>query len=129
MMAATFIRLKPADLGDRIDATYYRTDFVENARRLAESPIDSVKLRALTKSGRRAVYFSTSTLEAGVAPAEWVPFLTSDDFGADGFFIDINARRRVSPDFAAHYPNGRLRANELLVKVKGPNQITHVQGV
>lgn len=128
-MPATVTRIVPDLLKDRIDATFYRSEFVANEERLKRSAVGVARLNSLVKSGRRAVYFSTNTLENGNAPAEWVPFLTSDDFGADGFFIDINARRRVSPDFAAHYPNGRLRANELLVKVKGPNQITHVQGV
>jgi hypothetical protein len=120
-MTAMFTRIQHDLLKDRIDATFYSPEFVANEERLKRSAVGVGHLNSVVKSGRRAVYFSTSTLENGNAPAEWVPFLTSDDFGADGFFIDINARRRVSPDFAARYPNGRLRGNELLVKVKGPN--------
>ena len=123
-MAAMFTRIQHDLLKDRIDATFYSPEFVANEERLKRSEVGIGRLNSLVRSGRRAVYFSTNTLENGNAPAEWVPFLTSDDLGANGFFIDINARRRVSPDFAARYPNGRLRANELLVKVKGPNQIT-----
>lgn len=70
------------------------------------------------------MYFETSTREREVAPADWVPFLTSDDIADEGCSIDLDARRRVAPAFAAEYENGLLRANELLVKVKGPNQTT-----
>jgi type I restriction enzyme S subunit len=111
-------------LDDRIDATYYRPEYISNELRLRNSGLAIVPLKSLVKAGRRAVYFDTSTLDEAKAPPEWLPFLTADDFGADGFFLNLNARRRVSPDFASRYPNGMLRANELLVKVKGPNQIT-----
>ncbi|NLX97797.1 MAG: hypothetical protein GXY83_16660 [Rhodopirellula sp.] len=124
MMTATFAKLSGAMLTDRIDATYYRPEYIANEMRLRRSGLDIVPLSSLVKSGRRAVYFDTSTLEGAAAPSDWLPFLTADDFGADGFFLNLNARRRVSPGFAARYPNGLLRANELLVKVKGPNQIT-----
>jgi hypothetical protein len=63
-------------------------------------------------------------MQANEAPESWIPFLTADDLSDDGCSINLNARRRVSPDFAAEYPNGLLRGNELLVKVKGPNQTT-----
>ena len=123
-MGATFIRLNPERLNGRIDATYYRPQFVANEERLRTCGAHIQQLNNLIHSGRRAVYFSTSTMEREEAPDNWVPFLTSDDFGTEGFGIDLNARRYVSPEFADQYPNGRLRANELLVKVKGPNQIT-----
>jgi len=123
-MGATFIRLNPERLNGRIDATYYRAQFVANEERLRTCGAHIQQLNNLIHSGRRAVYFSTSTIEREEAPDNWVPFLTSDDFGTEGFGIDLNARRYVSPEFADQYPNGRLRANELLVKVKGPNQIT-----
>ena len=123
-MTATYAKLNGAMLGDRIDATYYRPEYIANELRLRESGLDVVPLSSLVTSGRRAVYFDTSTLEDTAAPSDWLPFLTADDFGADGFFLNLNARRRVSPVFGSRYPNGRLRANELLVKVKCPNQIT-----
>ena len=123
-MTATFARLNCHMLGDRIDATYYRSEYIANELRLHESGLDVVPLSSLVTSGRRAVYFDTSTREESAAPTDWLPFLTADDFGADGFFLNLNSRRRVSPDFGSRYPNGRLRVNELLVKVKGPNQIT-----
>lgn len=124
MMTATFTRLKGDAVTDRIDPTYYRPEYLANEMRLRNSGLNTVPLSSLVRSGRRAVYFHTSTLENGVAPPDWCPFLTADDFGADGFFLDTNARRRVAPEFALRYPNGALRGNELLVKVKGPNQIT-----
>ena len=123
-MTATFGRLNARYLVDRIDATYYRPEYIANELRLRNSGLEIVPLSSLVKSGRRAVYFDTSTLEEGAAPTDWLPFLTADDFGADGFLLNLNAKRRVSPEFASRYPNGVLRANELLVKVKGPNQIT-----
>ena len=123
-MTATFIRVNASLLNGRIDAMYYRPEFVENAQRVRRSQLTIRTLKELTQAGRRAVYFSTSTLERGAAPANWVPFLTADDLGADGFHIDFNARRWVAPEFADQYPNGELRSNELPVKVKVPNQIT-----
>lgn len=117
-------RVHVCELNRRIDATYYRSDFIENAERIRASGLRTRPFGDLITNGRRAVYFSTETLEADVAPAGWMPFLTSDDFAPDGFFVDFNTRRSVSPGFAARYPHGLLRDNELLVKVKGPNQIT-----
>ena len=124
MMEELSQRVSPNDLNVRIDATYYRPTFVRNHLRLRDSGLDLVSLSDVVTSGRRAVYFSTETLERESAPEAWVPFLTADDLGTAGFFVDIDARRAVSPSFADRYPNGQLRANELLVKVKGPNQIT-----
>jgi type I restriction enzyme, S subunit len=123
-MAAIFARLNGAILGSRIDATYYRPEYISNELRLRRSGLEVARLGSLVAEGRRAVYFGTSTLERDKAPDNWLPFLTADDLGSDGFFLDLDARRRVSPDFASRYPNGLLRANELLVKVKGPNQTT-----
>ena len=121
---ATFLRLKAEQLTDRMDAVYYRPSFVQNEDRLRNSSVGKTKLKSLVQNGRRAIYFSTSTMERNEAPESWVPFLTSDDLGDEGFFINLNSRRRVAPEFADKYLNGRLRANELLVKVKGPNQTT-----
>ena len=91
-------------LGGRIDATYYRPEYIANELRLRNSGLDVVPLKSLVKSGRRAVYFNTSTLEEKAAPPDWLPFLTADDFGPDGFLLNLHARRRVSPDFASRYP-------------------------
>lgn len=120
----SFIRLPPHALDGRIDATYYRPEFVANAHRLSSSSIGRAALSSLVADGRRTLYFGTTTLEADKAPADWVPFLTSDDLGDDGFFVETRARRRVAPSFLADYLGGRLRSGELLVKVKGPNQTT-----
>ena len=120
----TIVSLKPTQLENRFDAVYYGPDFLANHNRLVRSGIRTARLRNLVKNGRRAVYFSTDTIGADKAPDSWVPFLTSDDLSDDGCFVNLNAKRRVSPEFAAEYPNGRLRGNELLVKVKGPNQTT-----
>ncbi|MBK7773758.1 MAG: hypothetical protein IPL19_33015 [Sandaracinaceae bacterium] len=123
-MMGSFIRLPPRALDGRIDATYYRPEYVANAQRLASSAIGCSDLSSLVSNGRRTLYFGTTTLEGDEAPPDWVPFLTSDDLGDEGFFIETRARRRVSPAFLADYPAGRLRSGELLVKVKGPNQTT-----
>lgn len=120
----SFSRLQPNRLKNRLDAVYYQPMFLENEDRLLRSDIEISPLRNFVTEGRRAIYFSTQTLESEVAAESWVPFLTADDFGSDGFFIDLNSRRCVSPDFADEYPKGELRGNELLVKVKGPNQVT-----
>jgi len=118
------IRLPPRTLDGRIDATYYRPEYVANAQRLALSAVGCSELDSLVSDGRRTLYFGTTTLEGDEAPSDWVPFLTSDDLGDEGFFIETRARRRVAPSFLDDYPGGRLRSNELLVKVKGPNQTT-----
>jgi type I restriction enzyme S subunit len=123
-MTATFTRLRADRLNDRIDAVYYRSSFIANEERLLNSSVAKERLVNLVSEGRRAVYFSTTTVEREEAPADWVPFLTSEDIDDSGCFIDLDARRRVSPAFADRYPNGNLRGNELLVKVKGPNQTT-----
>lgn len=120
-------RVRPDQLVDRIVATYYRREYVDNEARLLRSPVRKLPLSELVTAGRRAVYFGTSTLESEEAPADWVPFLTSDDIDDSGCTINLDARRRVSPEFADRYPNGVLRENELLVKVKGPNQTTAYQ--
>jgi type I restriction enzyme S subunit len=124
---APVTRVLAKQLDDRIVATYYKREFVENEARLLRSPIRKLRLSELVTAGRRAVYFRTTTLERDGAPPDWVPFLTSDDMDDSGCFVDLDARRRVSPDFADRYPNGTLRGNELLVKVKGPNQTTAYQ--
>ena len=121
---ATYMRVSPSKMRDRIDASYYHPKFVFNELRLRNSGLPVCELNEIVKDGRRAIYFQTSTLEKNEAPANWVPFLTSDDLGTDGIFVDLDARRRVSPTFADRYPNGLLRSNELLIKVKGPNQTT-----
>jgi type I restriction enzyme, S subunit len=120
----SFIRLPAKDLSGRIDAGYYRPDYVANAKRLLDSSLERAELSSLVSHGRRTLYFGTSTLEEEQAPQDWVPFLTSDDLGEEGFFIQTRARRRVPPSFLDDYPAGRLRSGELLVKVKGPNQTT-----
>ncbi|MCK6565845.1 MAG: restriction endonuclease subunit S [Dehalococcoidia bacterium] len=120
----SFIRLPAEALNGRIDASYYRPEYVANAKRLTDSSLKCAELSALVSDGRRTLYFGTSTLEEEKAPDDWVPFLTSDDLGDDGFFIETRARRRVPPSFLDDYPAGRLRSGELLVKVKGPNQTT-----
>lgn len=120
----SFIRLPPRALDRRIDATYYRPEYVANAQRLASSAVGCSELSNLVSDGRRTLYFGTTTLEGDEAPSDWVPFLTSDDLGDEGFFIETRARRRVAPAFLDNYPGGRLRSGELLVKVKGPNQTT-----
>ena len=120
----TIVSLKPAQLENRLDADYYGPGFLANHDRLVRSGIRTARLRSLVKLGRRAVYFSTDTMPADEAPESWIPFLTADDLSDDGCSINLDAKRRVSPDFAAEYPNGHLRGNELLVKVKGPNQTT-----
>lgn len=120
----SFIRLPAGSLGSRIDAIYFHPEYVANARKLASSCIDSAELRSLVTDGRRTLYFGTTTLDFEEAPKEWIPFLTSDDLGDDGFFIETRSRRRVPPEFLENYPSGRLRSGELLVKVKGPNQTT-----
>ena len=117
-------RLPAKDLSNRIDAGYYRPEYVANAKRLLDSSLERADLSSLVSDGRRTLYFGTSTLEEEQAPSDWVPFLTSDDLGEEGFFIETRARRRVPPSFLDDYPGGRLRAGELLVKVKGPNQTT-----
>jgi type I restriction enzyme S subunit len=119
-----FVRLKPSRLTDRLDAVYYHPSFLENEDRLNSSSIKILRLKTLVKEGRRSIYFRTQTMQIGEAPNDWVPFLTADDLGEDGFFVNLDARRRVSPSFADKYPKGQLRGNELLVKVKGPNQTT-----
>jgi len=127
---ATSMRIATPQIRDRIDATYYHPKFVENELRLKRSGIPVGVLNRLIEKGRRAIYFQTSTLEKDEAPKDWVPFLTADDLGKEGIFIDLDARRRVSPAFANRYPNGLVRPNELLVKVKGPNQTTaYVEGI
>lgn len=123
-MMTSIVRLNSERLNERLDAIYYQPLFLDNEDRLKNSSIKTSRLKNLVKEGRRSIYFSTETLEIDEAPDDWVPFLTADDFGEDGFFINLNARRRVSPKFADQYPKGQLRGNELLVKVKGPNQIT-----
>lgn len=120
----SFIRLPPRALNGRIDATYYRPEYVANAQRLESSSVGRADLNSLVSDGRRTLYFGTTTLEGDEAPDDWVPFLTSDDLGDEGFFIETRARRRVAPSFLLDYPAGRLRSGELLVKVKGPNQTT-----
>jgi hypothetical protein len=120
----SFIRLPPRALDGRIDATYYQPEYVANAQRLASSAVGRSELSNLVSNGRRTLYFGTTTLEGDEAPSDWVPFLTSDDLGDEGFFIETRARRRVAPAFLDDYPAGRLRSGELLVKVKGPNQTT-----
>lgn len=127
-MGQSPIRMSPKRLQSRIDATYYSRKFVDNERRLLNGAVATSKLQSLVTGGRRAVYFSTSTLEREDAPTDWVPFLTSEDFGPDGFHINLAAKRYVSPEFADNYPNGHLRENEILVKVKGPNQIAAYNG-
>jgi type I restriction enzyme S subunit len=126
-MMSLVTRVRTDHLLDRIDASYYRRDFVENQSRLSRSPVQKLPLSELVTAGRRAVYFGTTTLERDEAPSDWVPFLTSDDIDDSGCSISLDARRRVAPEFADRYPNGVLRANELLVKVKGPNQTTAYQ--
>ncbi|MCM1984760.1 hypothetical protein [Lyngbya confervoides] len=121
---ASITWLEADRLKNRLDAVYYHPSFLSNEDRLLQSNVDILPLKVFVKEGRRAIYFSTQTLEAEEADNTWVPFLTADDFGADGFFIDLNSRRRVSPEFADKYPKGELRENEILVKVKGPNQVT-----
>jgi type I restriction enzyme S subunit len=118
------IRLPAKALGGRIDAGYYRPEYVANAKRLLNSSLECAELSALVSDGRRTLYFGTSTLDEEQAPDDWIPFLTSDDLGENGFFIETRARRRVLPSFLDDYPAGRLRSGELLVKVKGPNQTT-----
>lgn len=120
----TIVSLKPVQLENRLDADYYGPGFLANHDRLVRSGIRTARLRSLVKLGRRAVYFSTDTMQANEAPKSWIPFLTADDLSEDGCSINLDAQRRVSPAFAAEYPNGILRENELLVKVKGPNQTT-----
>lgn len=121
---ASIVKLPPQEVSHRLDAMFYRSDYVANAMRLRRSGVKSADLRSLVLAGRRTIYFSTDTKEADEADPTWIPFLTADDLSGDGCFINLNARRRVSPAFAARYPKGLLRANELLVKVKGPNQTT-----
>ncbi len=70
IMTATFARLNGAMLGERIDATYYRPEYIANELRLRESGLDVVPLSSLVTSGRRAVYFDTSTLEDTAAPSD-----------------------------------------------------------
>jgi type I restriction enzyme S subunit len=123
-MMGSFIRLPAKELSRRIDAGYYRPEYVANAKRLLDSSLERAELSSLVSDGRRTLYFGTSTLEEEEAPEGWVPFLTSDDIGEDGFFVETRARRRVPPSFLDQYPAGRLRSGELLVKVKGPNQTT-----
>jgi type I restriction enzyme S subunit len=106
-----------------MDAMYYHPRFLANEERLTRSGTAYRQVRELVSAGRRAVYFGTTTHERESAPPTWVPFLTADDLGDDGFYLDQSPRRLVSPEFAARYPNGWLRPNEILVKVKGPNQI------
>ena len=123
-MSSKSQRVNPSLLDARIDASFYRQEFVNNALRLNASGLKQVRLSELVSAGRRAVYFQTSTLENDLAPDDWIPFLSSDDLGDEGFFLSFDTRKRVSPQFADEYRNGLLRDNELIVKVKGPNQTT-----
>ena len=123
-MMATTVHLSPALLDSRLDAVYYSPAYLANHEALVRSSVGRAHLNTLVKAGRRAVYFSTDTLDAEEAPEHWIPFLTADDLSDDGCFVNLDAQKRVSPEFAEQYPNGRLRSNELLVKVKGPNQTT-----
>lgn len=120
---AVHVRVAPRRLRHRLDAMYYHPRFLANEERLTRSGTACRQVRELVSAGRRAVYFGTTTHEREAAPSTWVPFLTADDLGDDGFYLDPSPRRLVSPEFAARYPNGWLRPNEILVKVKGPNQI------
>ncbi|MEI6149547.1 MAG: hypothetical protein WCS01_10655 [bacterium] len=120
---AVQVRVKLSRLRHRLDAMYYHPRFLANEERLTRSGTARRQVRELVSGGRRAVYFGTTTHERESAPSTWVPFLTADDLGDDGFYLDQSPRRLVSPEFAARYPNGWLRPNEILVKVKGPNQI------
>lgn len=123
-MSSKSQRVSPLLLDARIDACFYRQEFVSNASRLNASGLKQIQLSELVYAGRRAVYFQTSTLESNRAPHDWVPFLSSDDLGDEGFFLSFDTRKRVSPQFADEYQNGLLRNNEIIVKVKGPNQTT-----
>ncbi|MEH2241594.1 hypothetical protein [Nostoc sp.] len=123
-MMASIVRLNAQRLSDRLDAVYYHPLFLDNEDRLKSSSIKISRLKNIVKEGRRSIYFGTETLENDDVPNNWIPFLTADDFWENGFFVNLNSCRRVSPKFAEQYPKGQLRGNELLVKVKGPNQIT-----
>src|SRR6266700_3755129 len=100
----SFLRLPARTIGHRIDAEYYRPEYVANAERLAASSIRSAAFRTVVTNGRRTLYFGTETLDFDQAPVEWVPFLTADDLGDDGFFVETRSRRRVSPNFLSEYP-------------------------
>ena len=103
---ASIVKLPPQEVSHRLDAMFYRSDYVANAMRLRRSGVKSADLRSLVLAGRRTIYFSTDTKEADEADPTWIPFLTADDLSGDGCFINLNARRRVSPAFAARYPKG-----------------------
>lgn len=116
-------RTKERLLGDRLDSTFYLPKLVENELRLRRSGLSLRPFESLVSNGRRVIYIDTHTLDREKAPSSWVRWITSDDFEKEGFFVDTETNLRVSTDFAKAYPKGRLRLGELLIKVKGPNQL------
>jgi type I restriction enzyme S subunit len=122
MMAASY-RVQSGALGSRLDSTFYTPALVENEERLSHCSFGTRPLSELVSNGRRVIYVGTTTAEKDVAPSNWIPWVTSDDLAAMGFFLSTDTVLRVSPDFAARYERGKLRDSELLVKVKGPDQL------
>ncbi|HQX52958.1 MAG TPA: hypothetical protein PLR25_23765 [Planctomycetaceae bacterium] len=125
---ANVYRVSTSLIGKRLDAEFYQPKYVQNEARLTKLPFPISPLGTLIRDGRRTLYMGTDTLEREQAPESWVGFITSDDLSEDGFFVDCATRRWVHPEFATKYSSGKLRANELLVKVKGPNQLAAFVG-
>ena len=115
----------PKDIGGRIDASYFRQDYLSLDSSLAHFPeCDVVILDRLLMNPRRVLYQKTTSYSKEGAPEGAVPFISGVDLDGSTMTVNWSSVRYVGRWMLESYPKGRLTDGSLLIKVKGPHQHT-----
>lgn len=112
MPQISFIKYKDIIDARRIDAEFYRPEFIETLSLIQR--INTKPLTYFIKDGYRVVYENTEIITE--ASNKSVGFLQASDL--EGYFLkeDIG---RVSINDWDRYPKGRIKRGEILIEVKG----------
>jgi hypothetical protein len=115
--------IETAEITNRIDATYFSTEFLRLDEMLTGQDQASVStLGTFLAEPRRIMYMNTETFDQEALP-NGARFISGVDLDEPTMSINWNTVRRIAPWMLDRYPSGKLFDEALLIKVKGPNQL------
>lgn len=110
-------------IDQRIDASYYSTEYLPLDVQLSDKPEQSVvPLHRLLVEPRRVLYMNTDSYSAKDRPPGAIPFVSGVDLDSTTMSITWDGVQHVDAWMADKYPKGLLFPGAILIKVKGPHQ-------
>ena len=127
--APSVVSATPAMVRERLDASYYAAKYLWLDRVSETAACHTFQpLGELLQNVRRVMYMSTKSYARCDAPPSAVPFISGVDLDESSTEVKWDQIRYVAPEMAQKHPQGLLRDNSLLIKVKGPHQLVAYVG-